>query len=156
MMRTVPDSEQGALRPLEHLDALHVIDVDVGRAINGRNRLFVEVHTDAWLRAGVVAVAAADDAADIDMRAARLTVTPLALTADVGDARRVLDVVVEVYDAELLEFRRVEHGDADRDVLQVLDALLSGHHDLCQAASRLGGCLRLGGVLRVSRGYSRE
>jgi len=79
---------------------------------------------------------AARDTADVDVRLARLAVPALALAAHVGDARRELHVVVDVDDVELLELCGIQHLHADGHVLQVLDALLRGHHDLFQASGR--------------------
>ena len=122
-----------ALRALEDLDALNVVDVNVDVAVDGRDRLLVEVLADARLRARMVRPAARDTA-DVDVGLARLAVPTLPLTAHVGDARRELHVVVDSGDVELIELRGVEHLDADRHVLQVLDALLRGHHDFLEAA----------------------
>ena len=62
---------QRALRTRERLDARDVVDVDVERALDRGDRLLVEIHADARQRAGVVAVAAARDAAHGDVREAR-------------------------------------------------------------------------------------
>jgi len=56
-----------ALRPGERLDPGNIENMDVERAGDGRDRLFVQVGPDAGQRRGVVGVFAAGDAAEIDI-----------------------------------------------------------------------------------------
>ena len=133
---------QRALRPLQDLDALYVVDMHVDRAVDGGHRLLVEISADARLRARMIAVAAAHHAAHVDVRASGLAVAALPLAADVGHARAVLHIVVEIDDVELFQLLGVEDLDADGHVLQVLHLLLRGDHDLLEAA-RLRAALRL-------------
>ena len=134
---------QGALRPLKDLDASNVIDMHIDRAVDGRQRLLIEVGADAGLRARVVLVRAGDDATHVDVRRARLPVAALALPATVGNARQVLHVVVEVLHVQLLELLLAEGEDRDRYVLHVLAALLRGDDDLVERTDL--------GLLRVRR-----
>ena len=55
-----------ALRPGQRLDPLHVVDVHVERALDGRDRLLVEIDADAGQGAGMVAVTAAGHAAHVN------------------------------------------------------------------------------------------
>ncbi len=142
---------QRALRAGQRLDAVDVVDVDVQRALDGGDRLFVQVHAHAGQRAGVVAVAAAGHAAHVDLREARAR-------GLVRHAGQVLHVVVEVGDVEVLQLFRPQHLDADRHFLQVLHALLRGHRDGVQggrAAFALGG-RRGGRVLGQGGGAERQ
>src|SRR5213082_1148338 len=126
---------QRALRTGERLHALDVVDVDVERTLDGRDRLLIQVHADARQRAGVVGVVAAGDSAHVDLgetRAAGL----------VGDARQELHVVIEVLHPELLQPRGAEGRDTDRHVLEIFGALLGRHHDLFEASGAAG----LGGI----------
>ena len=116
--------------------------------------MLIQIRTDARLRTGVVAVAAADHAAHVDVRVAGLPVAALTLAARVGNARRILHVVVEIDDVQLLELLAVEHLDADRHVLQVLDALLRRDDDLLEPGARTGRGVRR--FLRVRRRPCRE
>ena len=124
---------EGALRTRQGLDALDVVDVQVERALDGGDRLLIEVHADARQRTGMVAVVATRYAAHegaCESRAERL----------VGDARQELHIVVEVLHPELLELLGADRGDAEWYVLQVLGALLGGdHHFLEGAAGCVGG-----------------
>ena len=58
---------QRALRPGQRFDALDVVDVDVERALDRSDRLLVQVHADAGLRAGMVAIATAGDTPHVDL-----------------------------------------------------------------------------------------
>ena len=64
--------------------------------------------------------------------------TTLALATNVGNAGRVLHVVVEADDVQLLELRGVERLNRDRHRLEVLGTLLRGHHDFVEAGNRSG------------------
>ncbi len=121
---------QRTLGSLEDLDALNVIEMHIGGPVDGGHRLLVEIGADTRLRSRVVLVGAAHHPAHVDMRAAGLTVAALPLAARVGNAGRILHIAVQAADIELLELRAAQHLDADRDVLQVLGALLRGDDDL--------------------------
>src|SRR3546814_19491641 len=56
-----------ALRPRERLDAREVIGMDVERALNRRDRHFVEVSADGRQRRRMIGVLARRDAAEIDL-----------------------------------------------------------------------------------------
>src|SRR6185437_7625720 len=74
-------AEEGPLRTFQHLDAVDVIEVKGYGSRDGGDRLLVEVYADAGLGSGMIAVAAAHDASDVDDRAARLAVIALSLAA---------------------------------------------------------------------------
>src|SRR5579864_9411172 len=124
--------------------------MDVGRAVDRRDRHLVYVGTDARLRGRVVTILAAHDAAHIHVRRAD-TGAALAESLYGRDAREVLDVVVDIGDVQLLELVGAQSLDADRHVLQVLRALLRRDDDLLETTglgrTRLGGLglLRIGG-----------
>ena len=112
-----------ALRPGEALDPGDVVDVDVERSADRRDRLLVEIEADRRQRAGVVAVAAGRNAAHVDGGEARRG----GLEAD---RRKLLGIILEVRDVQLVEPPRADRLDADRHVLKVLLALLRGDDDL--------------------------
>ena len=129
-------AEQRALRARQRLDPLHVIDMQVGRAADRGQRDFVDVERAGRLRAGMAAVGirTARHAAEIDLRLAR----PERLEADAGQQ---LGIIVKAGDLVFLQLLAAERLKADRHVLQVLRALLRGHHDLAVA---VGFCRRSG------------
>src|ERR1700735_4819126 len=100
--------------------------MDVEVAVNRRNRLFVQIHADAGLGAGMIAVSAAGDAAHINMLNARV--------ADFleGDTRQILGVIVETTDIQLFKPRRVESLNTEGNILQIFRALLRGYRDFLQ------------------------
>jgi hypothetical protein len=113
-------AEQGALRALQHLDALDLAEVAkadaVARAVDA-----VDDHADRGFQAGVVAHGT--DAAD-----ARGGLR-LALGAGHGQAGHQGLQVLDVAHAGVLQDLLIERGDRDRDVLQRLLALLRRDHD---------------------------
>ncbi len=133
---------QRALRPGEALDPGDVIDVDVERPADGRDRLFVEVGADRRERARVVAVAAGGDAAHIDHGRSRLR----SLEAD---RRQLLGIILEIRDVELVELAGPDRLDADRHVLQVFLPLGRGDDDFVGLfVLRSGLRRRIGGIGR--------
>ncbi len=129
-------AEQRALWSGQRLDPLDVVDVDVEVVVDGRDRLFVEVHTDERGGADAQAVAAIGHAADVELR------LPGA-EGLVRQARQVLRVIVEVADRQLSQRAGIQRLDADRHVLQALGASLRRHDDFFQAAPCLGGRRRM-------------
>ena len=135
-VRLVGDEPQGArqrtgaikraLRAREGLDALHVIDVQVNRAGDGRQRNFVDIEGAGRLRAGMaaVALAARGDAAEIDLRLAR---PGEGLIADRGQQAGVIVKAGNMVVVQLLGRKRL---DADRHILQGFGPLLGGDDDL--------------------------
>ena len=123
---------QSSLRPRERLDPGDVIDVDVEIAVDGRDRLFVEIGADARQRSGVIAVAAARHAAHVGMFEAR---TAVLLERD---ARQVFCVIVEGRHVQLFQLHGAERLDAERHVLEILGAFLRGHHHLVERG-QVGG-----------------
>ena len=113
---------QRALRAGQRFHALQVVDVQVQRALDGGDRLLVQIDAHAGQRGGVVAVAAAGHAAHVDL-------------AEAGAAGRdrhagqQLGVVLEVVDLQLVELLGADHVEADRHVLRILGALLRGDGD---------------------------
>jgi hypothetical protein len=142
---------QRALRSLEDFHAFDVIDVHVDRAVDRRHRLLIEIGTDTWLRAGVIAVLAAHYATHVDVGRTD-TIAALAETFDARDARQELDVVVDILDVQLLELLGAERLDADGHILQVLGLLLRRDDHLFERGalgiSSVGGC---GGRARENR-----
>ena len=136
-----------ALRPAQHLDAGDVVDMDVERAADRGDRLLVEIDADAGQRARMVAVAAAGDAADIDVGRARLE-------GLVGDARQQPRIILEIGDVEVFELLRAQRLDADRHVLEIFGALLRGDDDDVAIVLRGRGGRRLGGLGRLGEGGS--
>ena len=134
-------AEQGALRPLQHLDALELAEVakahPVARAVDA-----VDDHADRRLQAGVVAHRA--DATDA--RGGQR----LALGAGDGQAGHQHLQVLDVADAGVLEDFLGQRGHHDRHVLQGLLALLRGDHQLVERLGLLLGGRRAG-VLRHGR-----
>ena len=113
-----------ALRAGEALDAGDVVDVDVERSADRRDRLLVEIGADRRQRAGVVAVAAASR-----RRACRRSCTPGCGGLE-ADRRQLLGIILEVRDVQLVEPPRADRLDADRHVLEILLALGRGDDDL--------------------------
>src|SRR5258706_10027114 len=119
--------------------------MDIERALDGRDRLFVQVHANAGERPGMVRRATGRNATHVDLGQARSE-------GLVGDARKELGVVLETLDVQLLEFGAAYRIDTDRDVLQALAALRRRDDDLFQSRV-LGG---RGGVGRVRRWQARQ
>ena len=71
MMRMVPASELAPYSvpcgPSSTSMRCDVVDMHVERAVDRRDRLLVEIDADARLRARMIAVPAADDAAHVDV-----------------------------------------------------------------------------------------
>ena len=137
---------QRALRAGQRFKPLDVVHVDVERTLDRGDRLLVEVHAHARLRAGVVAVAAAGDAAHVDLHETRAGEHAAAGGA-VGQAGDHLRVVVEIGDVLLLQLGVADGLDADRHLLQVFLALLRGHRHGTDG----GGLVLLGGGLVLGR-----
>ena len=128
---------QGTLGTCKHLDAGDVVDVHVKRAVDHRDRLFVQVRANTRLGARMVAVATGVHTTHVDVRRTRLTAVALTVGARHLHARQVLHVRVEVDDMQFGQFLGAECLDADRNVLQVFRALLRGHNHLFKATGRL-------------------
>ena len=141
---------EGALRALQHFDARDVVDVNVDGAVDGRDRLLVQIGADGRLRGRVVAVLPAHHAAHVHVRGADAG-TALAEALHRRHPGEVFDVVVDVLDVELLELLGGECLDADRHVLQILGALLCRYHDLLETAARSRAARGAARLLRVSR-----
>ena len=122
-------AEQRPLRPGQRFDARDVVEMDVERTLDCRDRLLVEVDADARQRARVIAVAAARHAAHVDLGEAR----PGGL---VGHARQVLHEVVDAEQVQLLELRGADRLDAEWHVLQALAALGRGDDDVLERSRR--------------------
>ena len=73
-----------------------------------------------------------------------------------GQAGDQLGVVAECRDVLLLELGVAQHLDADRDFLQVLDALLRGHGHGGERGGLVLGCRLRGGVLRMGLGHDAQ
>ena len=131
-------AEQGALRPLQHLDALQLAEVAeadaVARAVDA-----VDHHADRGFQADVVAHRA--DAADARGG------DGLALGAGDGQARHQDLQVLDVAHAGVLQGLLGQGGDRDRHVLHDFFALLRGDDQ---------GVEGLGFLLRRRRGVLRE
>ena len=112
-----------ALRPRERLDAREVIGVNVERALDGRDRHFVEIRADGRQRGRMVGVFARCDAAEIDLaepRRERLD----------RHRRQEFDDVLELLDLQLVEPLGPDRGDRERHVLQIFFALRRGDDDI--------------------------
>jgi len=74
-MRIVPASEpcsvERALRTGQGLDAGDIVDMNIQDAVDGGNRLLIEVHADGRQRAGMILEHTARDAAHIDVLKSR-------------------------------------------------------------------------------------
>ena len=134
-------AEQGALRPLQHLDALQLAEVAEAHAI-ARAVDPVDDDADRGFQAGVVAHG--PDAADAGGG------QRLALGAGHGQAGHQHLQVLHVADAAVLEDFLGQRGHHDRHVLQGFLALLRGDDQLVERLGfSLGG--RRAGVLRHGR-----
>ena len=91
------------------------------------DRLLVQIHADARLRSGGVAVIAGRDATHIDVGEAGAVQTAAGRIRGEREAGQILRIVREARDMQLLEFLGVEHLHAEGDLLQVLGALLRRH-----------------------------
>ena len=123
----------GALRSAQHLDALDVVEVQVGRPpVAAGHRLLVEVvGRGRGVGAEHVRNTAVRHAADVhDLRPGT--------HADVGDRRALVREVLEAADVEPVYVVRRERLDADRRVLDVLLALAGGDDDLLDGGLRPG------------------
>jgi hypothetical protein len=112
-------SEQRALRPLEHFDALEVEERRV-QAVLAAEVDAVDVHADALLARGLIRVER-HDAADPDRerRLARFERRDAqARNGPVGEIEHALDVAI-------FEAFAVDHGDRDRRLLEVGIALVA-------------------------------
>ena len=120
-------AEERALRSLEDLDALHVDHVDIEVARRELHRLLVEVDRHVGKRRrgrlGLVARADTAEAAHENVAGAR----PVAAEGDVG---RVLEKVVLVLNAELLQLHARDRLHGERDVLHRLRSAGRSHGDL--------------------------
>ena len=99
-----------ALRPRERLDALQVIGVDVERALNRRDRHFVEIGADGRQRRRVVGILARRDATEIDLaepRRERLD----------RYRRQEFDDVLKFLDLQLAQPLVADRGDRQRHIL---------------------------------------
>ena len=113
-----------ALRPGEALDAGDVVDVDVERSADRRDRLLVEIDADRRQRAR-----SGCRRRRSRRRACRRSCTPGCGGLE-ADRRQLLGVVLEVRDVQLVEPPGAERLDADRHVLEILLALGRGDDDL--------------------------
>ena len=138
-----------ALRAGQRFDAFQIVDVQIERALDRGDRLFVEIDADAGQRTGVVAVAAAGDAAHVDLTEAR------AVRSD-RHARQQLGVVLEIVDLQFVELLGTDHVEADRHVLRVLGALLRGDGDRLQRRTAALGVVALLGHRRTGEGHAAE
>ena len=105
-----------ALRAGERLDARDVVEVQIEVALDGGDRLFVEIGADARLRGGRLAIAARHDTAHIDCGES-------GARADARrrrNARQHPHIVGEIADIELFKFLVADRVDADRHILHVL------------------------------------
>ena len=136
-------AETERLRPLEHLDALEVIEVEQ-RA--GAARQIDAVDEDADRRVGAGALDVRTDAADEQFGIDRALGAELEPRNAVGDFGEILD-------AGLFERGAAERLDRNRHVLQAFGALARGDDDLVARCGR-GGLVR--GRLRKGRARRRE
>ena len=103
-------------------------------ALNGGDRLLVEIGADARQRGGRLSVTASDDATHVDCGE----------TGSGTDARccchawQHAHVVGEVADVQFFELLGADCLDADGHVLQVLTALLRGDDDFFETTAVLG------------------
>ena len=116
---------ESALGASNCFNAGDVIHVDIEYPANRRDRLVIKVDGYTWARAGFVAIAARGDTSHEDLRIAG------ALTGK-RHARQKRNIVFEVGNTLTFKFRAAEDVDADRDVLQVFGALLSGDRNRLQ------------------------
>src|SRR3546814_559776 len=135
-------AEHGALRPLQHLDALDLAEVAEADAV-ARPVDAVDHDADRGLQAHVVADGA--DAADAGGG------DRLALGAGHGEAGHQDLQVLDVVHAGVLDQLLVQHRHRDRDVLQRLLALLRGDGH----GGERGRLVFAGGRLRVRVGLLR-
>ena len=115
-----------ALRAGQALNPGDVVNVDVERAANGRDRLLIEIEADLRQGTRVIALGAASgrrDAAHIYGGRARLR-------SQEGDRRQLFREILEIGDIELVEPPGTDRLDADRDVLEVFLAFGRGDDDL--------------------------
>ena len=120
-------AEQRALRAAQHLEAIEVEELEIGRKQRDRNRRLIEVHAHLLLHARLVANhLPGADAADRDLALARAEVRNRQ-SRDI--ARQIDDVFSARVDDLILRFG----SDRERNVLQRGAAQLRGHHDLLQS-----------------------
>jgi hypothetical protein len=132
-------AEQGALRPLEHFDALDVIEAGVQAMLTAEVDT-IEIDADALFARGLVGVVG-NDAANTD-RQRRLA------RFEGGNAQRRNRAVGQVHqalDVALLEIVRAHHRDRDRRLLEVRLALGGGDDDFGQAGAVGFGRSGIGG-----------
>jgi hypothetical protein len=113
---------QRALRSRQHLDARHVVDLHVERALDGGDGLLVEVHAHRGQWARMVGVLAAGNAAHVGTCEA-------GTEALVGDVRQEFHVVAEIVDLEFGELFLADGLDGEGHILQAFVALLRRDHD---------------------------
>ena len=115
-----------ALRAGKAFDARHVVDVDVERSADRRDRLLVEIGPDLRQRSRVIAFgvgpAGRRDAAHVNGRLSRLR-------GQERHRRQLLRIILEIGDVQLVEAARTERDHVDGDVLDILFALLRGDDD---------------------------
>ena len=96
--------------------------MQIKRALNGRDRHFVEICTDGRQRCRVVRVFTRRYAAEIHLRK-----TWSALLN--GDRRQKLYNILQFADLKLVELFITNRVDGDRHILQILFTLLRSHDD---------------------------
>ena len=111
-----------ALRTGQCFHAFDVVDMRFDGAADAGDRLFIKIDADRGGRAGMVAVAAADNAADVRIGTA-------AFALRIGQAGQQFGVIIEIIDVHFGELLRSQDLDADRHFLQVFRTLLRGHGD---------------------------
>ena len=134
-----PAAEQGALRALEHFDAVHIDHVDVHVARRELERLVVQIHRDVGEvpdgGAGLVAGETGAQAADEDVALSWPVVA-------IGYVWRVFQQIVERGDVQLRQSLAREGLDGHRDLFDRLAPPLGGHDNLVNGGRRCagGGC----------------
>ncbi len=117
---------QGALRPAQHLDAVHVEQVDVRREQRQRDHRFVQVDADLLLDAGLVAHdLAGRGAADGDLALAGAEILHRKRGHGAG-------YVLQADDAAFAHLLFGAGGNRKRNVLQGLRAFARRHRDFLE------------------------
>ena len=100
-----------ALRACERFHARQIVNMDVERALNGRDRLFIQIHANGRLRGGVVGVLARGDRAEVNLAEA----WPRRLDRD---RRQELHIIGKFLNLKLVKLFRANGLNGERHALQ--------------------------------------